>query len=289
MGEPDQSKDEKSQAGSRWAKMRRRWANMRIALLGTEDSDWSIPAPSSTSEVSEISERAKHQRDELAQTRDGLRLWRTWLLFPAFVLPLIALLALDRQSNPLLLAGVSGYLEIFVVITILATRARLQDVKAELQVVEYDAFLVTLGGQRERSAANLFFKHQLELKRYYDLSLRQHRQAFVLGVLCVLFGLAVVIGAAVVVGTDQVHNTTTKIITAALGSVGAILTGFVATVYLGIYRGSADALRIFHQRLVETHHLHFANLLLSGVAEEGKRAQALVDLALRIPVAAGEL
>jgi hypothetical protein len=235
----------------------------------------------------EIRARAQALHEEVSNVRDGLRSWRTVLLVASFVIPIACgIAAYTGSRRGTLIAGLLGFAELYVLLTLLFTRARLQDLNADLQVVEYDTVLFSFGELRERTAANLFFKHQLELKRYYDLTLRQHRQAFVLGVVCVLFGLGVVAGAAALVATaGHDTSTTTKVITGALGAVGAFLAGFVAQVYLGIYRGSASSLGSFHGRLVETNHLHFANLLLSGIDNPDERYQALKDLASKAPAA----
>jgi hypothetical protein len=264
----------------------RRLSLMVEALLGPKQrSGIRIP---NLAKQEEIRARAKSLHEEVSNVRDGLRSWRTVLLVASFVIPVACGIAVYNSSSSqgTLIAGLLGFAELYVLLTLLFTRARLQDLNADLQVVEFDTVLYSLANTRERTAANLFFKHQLELKRYYDLTLRQHRQAFVLGVVCVLFGLGVVAGAAVLVATSA-HDTTatTKVVTGALGAVGAFLAGFVAQVYLGIYRGSAVSLGSFHGRLVETNHLHFANLLLSGINNNKERYQALKDLASKAPAA----
>lgn len=239
------------------------------------------PPPKSTQppklhEDEELRERAGKRQWELETERAGLRGWRTLLLIACFLAPILAWICLYREPDPKGI-GVAAFIEAFLLVTLLAVRTRLLTIRTELQRVEYETLLVSLEGLQERTAANLFFKHQFELKQYYDQALRQHHQAFALGVTCVLFGLGVVTAAIIVAGGNPTGNA--DVVIAILGAVGALLSGAVASIYLAMYSGSNESLEAFHQRLVRTNRMHLAYLFATGIKDETLRMKVLATLA----------
>ncbi|HEU4461985.1 MAG TPA: hypothetical protein VFR75_05285, partial [Solirubrobacterales bacterium] len=180
-----------------------------------------------------------------------------WVLDGGMGLPFVALM---------------GYLELVAVLVLMLSRLRLRDLQAELRTVEFENEILE---QSEKSPILLFLKHQAELKRYYDQALQQSGLAFVLGVICVASGLAVV-GAGFVL--LQEGDSTQGIATAALAAVGALLSGFVARVYLGIHRGAVESLTGFHEKFVETHHLHVAGVFASRVEDDARKDDTLLAL-----------
>jgi hypothetical protein len=251
------------------------FAKMGVVLWGLTNAI----RPSDGAAEDARSDIERRQR-ELSLERDGLRLWRTvCLLLAGILIPGLAWsLALAKDSFQPVSVAIFVYAEIFLFSAFAIIRARLKNLKADLQVIEYETVLLELK-DREQIAANLFFKHQFELKRYYDQTLGQNSQVFLLGIACVLVGLAVVVGAALLVTQDSNEiETSQQIATASLGAVGALLSGAVARIYLQIHKGSVESLGAFHQRLVETNWLHFANLLVSDLPD-GERYEALARLA----------
>lgn len=237
-----------------------------------------------SSAVDRINARAR----EIADERAGLRLWRTFILVSSLAIPLISLWIVPiRDHGDIVDAHLSlgigmAFAEAFCLIILLFVRRRVALLGAQLQLLEYDVVIASLVEEHEKTAANLFFKHQAELKQYYDQTLRQNRQAFVLGVFCVLLGLGSIVGVVAILMADSDTPTAAKITAGALGGVAALLTGFVARVYLRVYEGSALALGDFHRRLVSTNHFHFANLLVSSVKPDDKRTTSLAELAAAI-------
>ena len=168
--------------------------------------------------------------------------------------------------------AIMGYLELVSVLVFVVSRMRLRDLQAELRTVEFEN---EIRKKEDESPILLFLKHQAELKRYYDQALQQSGLAFVLGVFCVVSGLAVIAVGFLLI---QDGNNAERIITGALAAVGAILSGFVARVYLGIHRGAVESLTGFHGKFVETHHLHIAGVFASRVDDEEARDSTLLAL-----------
>jgi hypothetical protein len=75
-------------------------------------------------------------------------------------------------------------------------------------------------------AEKLLRLNELELRRYYDLNIRQNRGVFVLGTACIILGVGIV-GISLYLVTAIDMEKQTQIITAALGGIGAILSNYV--------------------------------------------------------------
>lgn len=133
----------------------------------------------------------------------------------------------------------------------------------------------------EKRAERLFNKHQLELQKYYDLTLSQSKLIFFGGIFCILIGVGIVFVTLYLV-FNLASSITEKIIPAILGSIGAILTNYIAVVYLKMYSETTNSLTIFHNRLVSSNHLHFSNFLIAKISESTKRDETLALVAQEI-------
>ncbi|HEX5929726.1 MAG TPA: hypothetical protein VFY48_10055 [Solirubrobacterales bacterium] len=192
----------------------------------------------------------------------------------------------NHGEVPLEIGLLIGYLELVWIFAVMVSRMRLRDLQATRRSQEFEDQIFK--GSQDTPVV-LFLKHQSDLKRYYDQALQHSSLVFFLGIFCVLAGLAT-IGVAlylvVQAGTESnPDQVTEQIITGSLGAVGAILSGFVAQVYLGIHRGAIESLNDFHDKLVGTHHLHFAGVLAARVEDETTKDQAHLELVKRVPAA----
>jgi hypothetical protein len=113
------------------------------------------------------------------------------------------------------------------------------------------------------------------------MNLNHSRRVFVLGVWCITAGVAVVFGTLYILNVKSTGSTA-QITTAALGGIGAILTNFVAAIYLKMNASASDNLVSFHGRLVGTHQLMLGNLLASRIDDDKMRWDTLAKLALRL-------
>ena len=290
MAAQDRARHAPSRLGPTWTAVLDRVGHalrlMFYAVAGA-DNDTSMREYHLASSNPATVDRINRRGFELAQERAGLRLWRTLITFGCGGIPLIFLLAVPEwgedgtiQDLRWVLAACLTFFELFLLITLLFVRARVANLGAQLQLLEYEVVLTAFEQRHEKTAANLFFKHQVELKQYYDQTLRQNRLAFALGVVCVTFGLAAIVAVAALVLTSPASTTLAANIAAGgLGIVSAVLTGFVARIFLRVYEGTARSLGRFHDRLVATHHYHFANLLTSMIEPSHDRMRALSQLA----------
>ncbi|EEM06203.1 hypothetical protein bmyco0002_10630 [Bacillus pseudomycoides] len=153
----------------------------------------------------------------------------------------------------------------------------------ELQEIENELDLLSIShSSLEERSEKLFKHHHFELKRYYDENLKQSSWIFVIGIACIIIGF-VIIGVTMYFLISNLSNELeNKIIVASVGAVGAILSNFIAVIYLKMHSEAVKALTEFHNRFVNTHHFYFSNFLLSKIQNEDKREGALVELALKI-------
>jgi hypothetical protein len=159
----------------------------------------------------------------------------------------------------------------------------------DIQQIESEIELLELTDQSiEQRSYRLFKLHQIELKRYYDQTLSQSRIIFIVGIGCIVAGLSVV-GATIFVLSTSMNEGTLgqQVIIGSVGAVGGILANFVAAIYLRMYGQTVQSLALFHNRLVITHHLHFANFLASKIDDDTLREHTLGIMASAISQPSG--
>ncbi|MGY2612944.1 TRADD-N-associated membrane domain-containing protein [Bacillus pretiosus] len=153
----------------------------------------------------------------------------------------------------------------------------------ELQEIENELDLLSIShSSLEERSEKLFKHHHLELKRYYDENLKQSSWIFVVGIVCIVIGFAIIGVTLYFLIASRSNELENKIIVASVGAIGAILSNFIAVIYLKMHSEAVKSLTEFHNRFVNTHHFYFSNFLLSKIQNEDKREDALVELALKI-------
>jgi hypothetical protein len=163
-------------------------------------------------------------------------------------------------------------------------RTRLRDLDNDLQQIDFQIDLFSFDvSKREIRAEQLLHLNHLQLRRYIDLNLSQNSWIFTLGVACILLGTVILASTLyVLLRLGGTEDSTTKIITAVLGGVGAFLTNFVAAVYLKMSATANQNLASFYSRLAENQQLMLGNLLASRIDDDAKRWDTLAALSLRL-------
>ncbi len=131
----------------------------------------------------------------------------------------------------------------------------------------------------EQKAQKLFKLHQLELKKYYDQTLKQSKWIFLVGIFCLVLGFGAIGGSLWQVHKEAPND---KTIVAILGGIGGILSNFIAVVYLKMHSETIKSLTEFHNRLVLTHYLHFGNFLLAKIDNQNLRDKSLAQVAINL-------
>ncbi|USL32934.1 TRADD-N-associated membrane domain-containing protein [Priestia megaterium] len=153
----------------------------------------------------------------------------------------------------------------------------------ELQEIQNELDLLSISeASLEERSEKLFKHHHFELKRYYDENLKQNSLIFIVGIICIIIGFIIVSITMYFLLNDTSNKVTNKIIIASLGAVGALLSNFIAAIYLKMHSETVKSLTEFHNRFVKTHHFYFGNFLISKIEDQGKREDALAQLALNI-------
>lgn len=162
------------------------------------------------------------------------------------------------------------------------TRGRLQNIEKDLQALDFEIDLLQFDvNPRETRAEKILRINNLQLQRYYDLNLNQNIWVFGLGIVCILLGLAV-IAFTIYLVLNVASGLDSKIITAVVGSIGSLLSSYIAAIYLKMHASATAHLGSFHSRLVETHQLLLGNLLASRIEDDNQRWKTLSDLALNM-------
>jgi hypothetical protein len=150
----------------------------------------------------------------------------------------------------------------------------------EIRQTEDELDLVDTPASKEEQAAQKLFKlHQLELNKYYDQTLKQSRWIFFAGLFCLFLGFSV-IGITLWIVRD-VNNKNGQL-AAILGGIAGILSNFIGAVYLKMHSETIRSLTEFHNRLVNTHYLHFGNFLLAKIEKDELREESLAKMAVNL-------
>jgi hypothetical protein len=151
----------------------------------------------------------------------------------------------------------------------------LTDAQNELELLRIE------GGHPERRAQKMLQVNQLDLRRYYDQTLRQGRLIFYVGIGCIALGFGAVLVALALVSRAGAELSE-QIVIAALGATSAILANFIGLVYLRMFSEISASVGNFHTRLVATHDLYFSNFIAAKVEKDDVRQQLFADMALEI-------
>jgi hypothetical protein len=150
-------------------------------------------------------------------------------------------------------------------------RMRLRNLETDIQDTD---FLIDLQqfevGKEESRAEKVLRINEFQLRPYYDMNLRQNSWVFTLGVACMLLGVLVIVLSLYLV-LKVAPTIEGKIIVAALGAIGSVLTNVVAAIYLRMNASASQNLAAFHSRLVDTHQLLLANLFASRMQDDEQR------------------
>jgi hypothetical protein len=257
---------------------------MAVAVVGPDDQTDArfIRLVDDDKQATALTEARKRG---LVEQRAGLRLWRALFFLLVSALPIGVLVygpIVDHGFGDLGgVVYVIGFLEGLWLLSTVVVRAMVRALNVEIAALDYELAVRQYKEEDPRIAADLFFRHQLEVKTYYDQILRQNSQVFWLGIGCVVIGLGVVAGiaAGLLWGGGSSKTLGVQIVTGTLGTVAAALTGFVARVYLTVHNNSAEAIGRFHERLVATNHYHLANLIIATITDLTDKESARADLA----------
>jgi hypothetical protein len=229
------------------------------------------------------SDRLRANRDELVLRRRRLQRFLGGSVAAGVVfVPFLLVMAWMLSWNPHLERTILPILVLYALLPFSVAwvwRRRVREIENDIQDLDVQIDLQQFAvSNEERRAEKILRINDFQLRRYYDMNLSQNRWVFGLGVAGMVGGLLIIVGTLYVVVKVAV-DVEAKVIVAALGAVGSILTNVVAAIYLKMNTSASENLAAFHSRLVETHQLLLANLLASRIQDTEKRWSTLARLA----------
>ncbi|MBA5715746.1 hypothetical protein DT035_13170 [Bacillus subtilis] len=203
------------------------------------------------------------------------------LLITAFFIFMVIASAMSDKVFVFLLSLILSILGLMLMLSPLYSS---EDIKitSELIDVENELALLEVKKSSEDRSETLFRQHHLELKRYYDLNLKQNKSLFFVGIICIALGFAIIGTTLYLLSSGIFEGVQSKVIVASMGALGAILTNFIAAIYLKMHTNTIKSMTEFHNRFVNTHHFYFSNFLISKIKDEKMREETLAELALSI-------
>jgi Ca2+/Na+ antiporter len=236
-----------------------REVNDEVRRRKTTEGD-SPPSESDVEESPPVARGGGAQAEELALIR---RLRKSTALTTGLTMLILAvtaagaLLAFRDEQELRTYLGLSAFL-LVLFLSLQVTRRRSREIEADLRQAKHETAVHDPKGPER--ALQLFLKHQFELKRYYDQTLRHGALVLYTGLLMLFLGAAVVITALFLI---EHGNSDDEIVLATLAGVTGILTNFMGAIYLFMHGRATDAVSEFHSRLSHDHSVQFANLILN--------------------------
>src|SRR5262245_15076868 len=115
-----------------------------------------------------------------------------------------------------------------VVPVMLIIRARLRNVEEDIQDLEFEIDLRNFEvDKRETRAEKILWINNTQLRRYYDLNLKQNIGVFALGVSCIILGSCVIVITLYLI-LSIAKSTETQIIIGIVGAIGSFFTNYIA-------------------------------------------------------------
>jgi hypothetical protein len=164
-------------------------------------------------------------------------------------------------------------------------------IATEIESMESELALISTGTEAiEQRAERLFRTHEIDVRRYYQQTLRHSSLIFITGIVCIVLGFAIIGFSFYAIWIDRSNGEDfdQKILIASFGIASGVLSNFIAIVYLRMFSETLKSLTEFHQKLVSTNHLYFSNFLLTKISSADLRDRVLSDIALRVSQPNGE-
>lgn len=232
----------------------------------------------SDAELNEITaENLGAELERLKSERSKIRSYQIYApISSAIILVICIFIYMFFHENPIwLFIGVS-YLVIGVGFFIAPFSKTFEDnielIENEIQLAKSEI------GDLEVRAERLFRSHEIELRKYYKQNLNLGAWIFATGIMCILLGFSVVFYTNFSLW-NSAHASTSELIKGGFGLISGILINFVAVIFLKMFSGITSSTNSFHERLVTTNNLYYANFLTSKISDQKLRDEAISNLA----------
>ena len=226
-------------------------------------------------------ERLNVEREEFKKKRRYFLSIAVALIFIAFIVYIIFFKIFNQREVGIFLA--STILLYSILLFSKAIQYYPQDIEQKIFEIQNEIDLLSIDDTSlEERAEKLFRLHQLELKKYYDQTLNHSRYIFFVGISSILIGFIIIGSTIYFIYKFNAYNFSEKVLIGVLGSIGAILSNFIAVIFVKMYSETIKSLTEFHNRLVITHYLHFGNFLVAKIKNDKLREETLSKIAENI-------
>ena len=226
-------------------------------------------------------ERLNKEREEFTKKRRYYLSVALALLFLAFIVYVGFLKIFLQREVGIFLALVIIFYS--VILFSKAIQYYPQDIEQKIFEIQNEIDLLSIDDTSlEERAEKLFRLHQLELKKYYDQTLNHSRLIFIVGIVSIFAGFLFIGVAFYLIFRAPLNGFSEKVLVGVLGSIGAVLSNFVAVIFVKMYSETIKSLTEFHNRLVITHYLHFGNFLVAKIKDSKLREETISKLAENI-------
>ena len=248
-------------------------------MTDTNDSGY-VPKEKRDNPAQTIREEREEKAKMNKHTRYGGRISMLVGLALIIVIPIILISILVVHQLFASLMGLFLAYGVLLIIGSLWLGSIYRTREHEIEDLDFKIDLEKLGGDANAIAMKQLRNNDLQLRRYYDQNLGQNDRVFYLGILCIFLGIGVVGATFYLVKVTDSANA--QIVTGVIGGVGAIMTNFVAAIYLMMHRSVAKNLGTFHAKLVDTHRILLALLAASRIENTADREETLRQLAIAL-------
>lgn len=181
-----------------------------------------------------------------------------------------------RQGNYVIFAF--GWV---VLVSTYVSWVRLRYLAEEIQDTEFEIDLLKLETTPEEIRAEKLLRiYQFQLRRYFEVNLRQNSWIFFVGILCILIGVGVICATLALI--REAKSWSDKTVLGSVGVIGTFLTNYVAAIYLKMQSGITETLTSIYSKIASTQKLFLANLLASRITDANKRWETLAQLSLLV-------
>jgi hypothetical protein len=253
-------------------------ARERLAAAQAEDEADAVAA----AQLQTLKDRLAETKKAIARRSRARRRYFTAAIVLFVISGFVVLAFAHRFDVPLWLYMWAGILYAFMFLAGVLISAD-HSLEHDAQELEDEIDLRQMGSASlEQKAHKLLRIQQHQLSVYLEQILEQGRVIFVVGIGAMLVGVGVVMFTIWETANMVTVDVWQKAVVASVGAIGAILTNYVAVIYLKMFSDVGSAVQKTVNSLSQSTNLNFANVLIANITSEEARNETLKQFAVAI-------
>ena len=133
--------------------------------------------------------------------------------------------------------------------------------------------LETSESEYDKIAKKQFQKDKKEVKRYYDINLKNLKYLFRIGLGIIILGVTIII-ISVILFINEKNG-----IQMLIGSVSGILIDFIGVIFIRMYTETVKMSLKFHDKLINSNNILFVNILITKIKNQDLQDKTLSEVA----------